>query len=188
MLKGDLLMKRIICLSIIFFFLISSLYAQEEGLNQKQIKEYNRLKLSIDILTGGFGSISEYGSFSYADWKKWQGYQGFYRVTEADFFQIAGYFQEAWEAKKHHETTEWLVGSGSVAIIVGTIMMIIPLFQDEYTEQSTTTLWVGFGIMAVGTIPFTIGIFRGNWTTVSQAQSVADEYNNNLVMELKKRF
>jgi len=85
----------IMCLCGILLML-SQAIAQEE-MTAEQQKQYERLKLSVEVKEIGMGSYGG-GGISYASWRKWTAYEGFTKISEEEFFKKTGYEREAGKA------------------------------------------------------------------------------------------
>ncbi len=57
-------------------------------LNDERLREFNKRKLSIEIITKGVGSVNtEIGLAVGESWKNWTAYKGYDKISEEDFFQ-----------------------------------------------------------------------------------------------------
>lgn len=111
--------------------------------------------------------------------KSWIGYQGFTRISETEFYSIAGYQREALEATKFAKTTSTMVWGGFGVAMAGLGIMLLTM-----NDFSSLGLYGGGVLVIGGSIPMLIGAYRTNWSTVGNAISVAEEYN----IRLKKKI
>ncbi len=172
-------MKKLFVVFILLQFSIFT-FAQENS-------SFYKL-LNIDVKISGYGSInslsSNYAIASYSQIKTWTPYLGFEKISEPEFFSIAGYNREAKAAEKHWKiknTTSLM----SVILLGGGALLWI---GNEVAYAAGIQGWEIYSILgptsviaaALGTIPTTIALSMGNWATAGQAQYVANEYNSKL--------
>ena len=110
----------------------------------------------------------------------WHGYEGFNRVSEAEFFQIAGFPAEAERARQYRlEGAIWSVVVG--ALYAG----VISLMLASGSKRAGFYWGIGFGL--VGVVPLSIGLSRliENWSTAAQANSAALTRNEEIESEIR---
>ena len=187
-----------ICISLLVLtFITASLFAQSESLTEsmteEQLEEFNRNRLTVDVgittsvIGGGFGGITM------ESYRIWTGRQGFERLSESQFYAIAGYPEQAEKAGKY-KMTAWALLIGGGALLVGglawmTLGMTSLDDDPEYSTKMERSLYGGMAVSLGGLIPFWMGRnrVRKNWSSAEQAQMVADEYNRKLAEKILSR-
>ena len=166
-------------------------FAQSESLTdsmtEEQTDEFNQSKLSVDVGITTSATGSGFGVISLESYRRWTGRQGFNRLSESYFFEIAGYPQEAQKAAAYKQVG-WTLLIGGGAICVGGFAWMLMAssntdYEDpDYMTKFTTALYGGMALGLGGMIPAWIGStrLRKNWASVEQAQIAADKYNRKL--------
>ena len=157
-----------------------------ESMTEEQLEQFNRSRLSVDVW------FTKFSVFSLESYRRWTGRQGFDRVTEPQFYAVAGYPEEAKKAQTHR-TVGWslFVGGGAMAA-GGFAWMTLGLLALEYggwdyMDAGFSGLFGGAIVSLVGTIPLALGSsrVRRNWSSVEQAEMAADKYNRNLAKRIR---
>lgn len=174
-------MKRLIlCLFLIIAGM--SVYAVSmSSLTQQEMTEFNRSRLSFETKAGSYGYFGDRGFWGEISYKYWVGYQGFSPVSESDFFAIAGYEQEAEEARRYEKRTSDLLWGSIAALALGGALF--------FTSEEGSTREVGGVILASGgSLALTIALFRmtTNRYPSNIAQSVADDFNARLLEDITR--
>ena len=172
----------IMCLCGILLML-SQAIAQEE-MTAEQQKQYERLKLSVEVKEIGMGSYGG-GGISYASWRKWTAYEGFTKISEEEFFKKTGYEREAGKAAGYRKKGDLLFWGGTATCVTGLVLMFSTAAADEFTG-----VMIG-GVMALGgLIPMYLGFTyrQSNWAPYSTVDGVAEEYNRELYLKIIKEF
>jgi len=168
-------------------------------LTEFQEVEYNRLKLSVETMITDFGYVDLNSGLMLSEtYTKWQGYIGFEKVDEASFFAIAGYDKEAEKATDFINQNRTLTTIGVIGMTIGMVMMLGSMTIDldygspEYEQESKRQdllLYGGAGVGMIAAIPFSIGVDKSmrSWSPITLANSVADEYNYKLLIDILKR-
>ncbi len=174
-------MKKII-LVFCFLFALSALSAVSmSSLTQREMVDFNRSRLSFETKSGTYGYFGDEGFFGEISYRYWVGYQGFERVSEADFFEIAGYKTEAKEARRYHEITWDIFWGGLLSTVAGTVLY--------YTSGVSDAKEVGGALLiAGGSVALSIAVFRmtTNRYPSNIAQSVADDFNERLIEDITR--
>ena len=68
----------------------------------EQLQQFNRQRLTVEVgittsVSGGFGALSM------ESYRLWTGRKGFGRLSEAEFYSIAGYPDESVQAAKYRK-------------------------------------------------------------------------------------
>jgi hypothetical protein len=174
-------MKKIFLVSLILVTIIPSIIrAQEIQLADEYLVEYNRQKLSLEILGKGFGPITvnqPMGTLSSTAWKNWQAYHGFNKISEDIFFMIAGLEYEASMARQYHNRTRMLLIGGLAGVSSG-----IGLLFYSFSGNNTSLIrWGGITLACVGSVPLVFSMGRHNWSPVNKAEEAKEEYNKKLL-------
>lgn len=109
-----------------------------DELNDEQKINFNRNKLSIEIVGqstgsyGGYGSGLYGGSISTTSWHQWTAYQGMdKKLTEEEYFRLTGYDEEANKAKERYEKINNNLMLGAALSIGGYLAALIPKTTTE---------------------------------------------------------
>lgn len=169
--------------SLIFLFLFTfftSAFSQV-GFTPVQQKEYNKQKVSLDLTKIGMGSYGS-GSISYSSWTKWKAYQGFKPISESQLYAIAGYELMSNKAKKRAKTGKTVLWT-SMGLMAGGLVIMV-------SGDSSTGLLVGASTAMAGVVLgyVSIGINSSNMKPYGIASGIADEYNLQLSIKIKKKF
>ena len=173
------------CITMFLFSTGALLNAQEANLTPEQQREYNSKKTTVEAFGQGFGGISSIGTINVSTWTSWKAYQGFNQISEAYFFNLAGYPNEAQNAQTFHTIGFVLRISGFSLMGIGAIVSLgIGLPEDE--EEF---IFGGLGAVVVGAIPTVLGMLRLNQNRYpyATASDVAEEYNAFLVRDIKQK-
>jgi len=170
---------------ILVLFLVAagmSVYAVSmSSLTQEEMTEFNRSRLSFETKAGSYGYFGDRGFWGEISYRYWVGYQGFSPVSEADFFAIAGYEQEAEEARLYEKKTSDLLWGSIAALALGGALF--------FTSEEGSSREVGGVILASGgSLVLTLALFRmtTNRYPSNIAQSVADDFNARLLEDLTR--
>ncbi len=178
--RGEV-MRKILFL-LLFLMLGVSLFAVSmDALSSSEMAEFNRSRLSFETKAGTYGYFGDHGFWGEISYKYWVGYQGFNPVSEADYFEIAGYEKEAKEARTYQNATRDLLWGGIAAVIIGGALY--------FTSDSSSTREVGGVIIASGgSLALTLGLIRmtTNRYPSNIAQSVADDFNARLLEDISR--
>jgi hypothetical protein len=158
-------------------------FAKAAPLQPDEISEFTRSKLSFKTKSGSYGYMDDFGWYSGIDYDYWIGYQGFERVSEPRFFEIAGYTQEAKKAKKYHQTKTQMMVGGIISMVAGSLLLS-SMHQDDHPYNEA----LGTILTATGGIAFSVGTFMAfnNRYPSNIAQMVADDFNDRLIQQIRK--
>lgn len=173
-------MKKIVLLFFVSSFL-ASVYSQT-GLTPTQLKEYNNQKLSLESKTIGMGSYGNH-SISYSSWNKWDAFQGFNPIKESELYRIAGYEDLANQAKKREKRGKAFIWTGLGMSFGGLLLMLAAPDSEGAMITGGITSLVGLTIGYIG-----IDIKDHNLKPYDVASGIADEYNLQLSITIKKNF
>ena len=176
------MMKKYIILSVLALFLTGQYASAQDDLN------YIRSKLTVEVGEASKGVV--YGSgFSMSTWRKWQGYQGGIKVSEPEFFGIAGFDKESQIAQKRVDTRNLgtILGFGGIGLAV----IAIPIGESgkhpggEFGFTQRPNEGLGVAIMLTGFTISLIGLgihlsHKGNKYPAAFVIEVAENYNQNL--------
>lgn len=148
-----------------------------QSLSKSQEREFSRKKLSIETI--GISTIRFTEDFTFGmgrEWRKWRAYRGFSLITEANFFQIAGYSEESEMARSYRQKIINLTISGLGVTGIGMIIMT----DKENIRFGYLVASFGIGLGMAGALKM-----NTNWAPYSLAADIASEYNYNLRESLK---
>lgn len=173
----------IICLCGLLLML-SQAIAQEE-MTAEQQKQYERLKLSVEVREIGMGSYGG-GGISYASWRKWTAYEGFTKISEEKFFRKAGYEREAGKAAGYRRKGNLLFWGGTGAVVAGLTMAVVGMGEDGNAAVAAIGIVMSIG----GLFPMylAVGYKQSNWAPYSTVEGIAEEYNRELRIRVIKEF
>ena len=153
--------------------MILLLYVLAQGIFAEMSAEYDSSRLSIEYKAGHlFAKWAQYdgGDVFYT---RWRAFQGFVRLREAEFFEIAGYAYGAKKARRFHLFN---------AVLAGTSVAATAILWDTWSPSLGSS--IAFALAAI--VPMAILLVRGgNWAPLQQAHAVAEVYNQQLLAELK---
>jgi hypothetical protein len=152
----------------------------QEGLTPEQKREYDRLRLSVEVEGRGIGSYGG-GSISYASWRRWQAYEGFTPILEEDFFAKAGYESEAQKAMKRRKT-------GNVLFLGGTGTVVLGLSMMSFAGDDAAVSNIGALISLIGLVPMYMSLDYKlkNWAPYSTVEGIANTYNRQLLERIRR--
>ncbi|MEE8440563.1 MAG: hypothetical protein V3S41_02485, partial [Spirochaetia bacterium] len=162
----------------------ASVLADEVDLTPDQMKIFSTRRLSVEV--GGMmyagGSVSPTGgvTVSGSSWTIWTPYEGFRKISESEFFEVAGYPDEAAEAAEFRKTSFIIWGSGLGALTVS--LLLLPLALNGNTGAFALQMIM----MAGGATAALLGGLRigKNWAPVDMAIDIADVHNQDIVRSI----
>ncbi len=173
-------MKKYV-IAVLFLLVSGALFAavSMESLSEKEMTEFNRSRLSFETKAGTYGYFGDHGFWGEINYKYWVGYQGFSPVSEADFFDIAGYEKEAEEARRYERKTSDFLWGGLAAIAIGGILYLT-------SEDSSAREVSGVVLASGGSIAASIALFRmtTNRYPSNIARQVAEDFNARLLEDI----
>ena len=177
------------------------------GLNEEQRKFYMKNKLNVEFKTKIQG-----GAISGVTSTKWEAYKGFDKISEEQFFQLAGYTDERNHSFSYRNDSKKMIWGGCMSVIVGLIVFSSgePTFSewhdlgcsDDNTDDWTADpeckklrkKWTmingsGFIMIISGSISAVYGGMRldKNWAPYSSVQGISEEYNDKLIKEISNK-
>lgn len=178
---------RLVTLSILMFGIVNSSLAQV-GLSAQQKREYEKQKLSVEVTGMAMGSYNA-GMISATSWRKWHAYEGFTPISEEEFFRKTGYEKEAREAASFRKKGNMLFWGGISLCTLGVILALIPGEDEEgYTEYPLLGYGALIGVAGLVPLVMSIGYRANNWAPYSSVEGIADDYNRELIIQIKKEF
>lgn len=179
-------------LIIVFIFIATSLFPQQDNLTVKQLDEYFDSNINI-----GAYEIRE-GERHFVEpspgVRNWQAYQGEKRISEIKFYLITGYEYEAKKAMDYRMGSIPLILVSPLPAYAGIrlTIAIIEAYQRNETEASDgaeAILLIPITGIVISFIIFKAGLGRlaNNRYTYSKAQVIMNEYNERLLREIKER-
>jgi hypothetical protein len=169
---------------VFLFFVILWVYPDE--------KEYQRNELTIEAKSGAFSSWSKDFTFGVSqEFTSWRYFQGFTRITEPEFLQIAGYGPESVLSQKFRSgtialaTTSFSLLGVSLGLLgVGTVTGIVD--PPGWRDTPEILLYSSLGVNFLALIPAIILLVRGEkWLPLEKAISIRDSYNARLKASLQ---
>lgn len=160
-------------------------------------KYYNNEKLSIDLINKAKGGYNS-GFVSGETWQKWTAYKGFEKLSEEEFFSLAGFDEQAFKAKSFRKKNINFVLGGLTGMILGWINWHNSIEYSDaslnysgsnkeakhyaYEEKADAAFNRGF---LIGTIGFGFALYGlmeldKNWSPYTTVKGIAEQYNNDL--------
>jgi hypothetical protein len=170
---------------------------------QQQSIKYLSQMLTVEVENTVIGSAAEWDKYvnesthigktyvQIQQLKKWKCYQGGFKVSESDFFSIAGLHPQAQAAKSlaNTKTTLDIVGIGSFVVGFGVCALASDGFSKTVEEMESgkeALVYGGFGMVCVG---ITLGVVRMGLPNkkfpLTFAIEVAVDYNKRLKESLE---
>lgn len=154
------------------------------GLSDLQMREFSQKKLSFDFQSGSSGFMNfSTGIIAVNNYKHWVAYEGFSKLSEAEFFRITGYDREAKEVKKHNATRISLVIGGSLASILGVYLFASSLEGAPRQITGAVILSSGLASLVTGAYMLTSNRYPSNI-----AVTIAEDYNSKLKSEILNSY
>lgn len=169
---------RICLLCSAYFALVPlmQLAAQASGTDADLIRQQLFVKVQDEMI----GSVNtKTGLMTASTITTWTPYRGFTPISEEQFFGLAGFQEEAAQARRFHTNRNIMLVVGGVGCFLGLAGMMTP-FIDDFSNWSMDFMWVSAGLLSASSVPLFLAVFRPNWATVEIAVRVADIYNAQL--------
>lgn len=175
-------MKKIFVVGLSMLLVAQSLIADTDT-------EYNRKRLVIQFYSGVSGSWDEEGG-GFSSYSDWRFHQGFVKISEAEFLEIAGYVNESRDAAAHERLFKTRVGWAIGLFGAGGVVMAGSILSISNRSFSKESQYVGMVISSAlllsGIVPIVLLRLQGkHWMPLEQAYSIAEDYNRNLLESLK---
>ena len=177
---------------LIIFSLLSFVLNQNiDDLSEEQKQKYNRNKITIETSLNTVGSTGS-NTIVATTTKRWSVYKGFDKISEEDFLRIAGYSDEANQAKKYTLKNKRITRIGGALFIISLGMIYYSeSIEDDYDSDDYNSPSYKWGDAAAW--PFLIGgsllygslFFDPNRYTYGMVKDIADSYNRKLIQEIK---
>ena len=148
-------------------------------------KVYKQNSLSVD-LSGLQVSTDSGNDLQLACTICWSPYKGYERLTEAEFFRVAGFDQLAQQAQRHRRNKFIAMGIGGLSIIAGAVLVSNNISLDGTDTPRPGSSFVGVLLIGGGgaTVGYSAMKLRTRSVPYAIAQDVAFEYNSQLQAEL----
>jgi hypothetical protein len=180
-------------LIIIFIFIATSLFPQQNNLTVEQLDEYFDSRINIDVYEIREGERHFVEPSPGA--RNWQAYQGERMISEKKFYLIAGYEYEAKKAVDYRLGSIPLILVSPLPAYAGIKLTkaIIESYQRTETEPpdegAAVILLIPIAGIVISYLLFKAGFERlaNNRYAYSRAQVIMDEYNERLLREMKER-
>ena len=164
-------MKKVILVLASVFVVTGVLAKDINDLTLQELQKYNRCRLAVEPIR-----IKP---------SLWIPYQGNIQITEIEFYEIAGFHDDAKKAADHYKESDIRIGWGLFLAAIGLIdVTVIPILTAAAIIPEVA------GYIALGVAPVIIIAMLiiqseikpvNNWSPVSYAQDAADAYNQQLL-------
>lgn len=179
-------------LALLTLLAATSLNAQPVRMTPGQAQQYRSLKLDVEVVRSttyttryDVDGITTYPSSVQVDWN---GYFGTDRVSEAEFYRIAGLDDLADRISSEQTRGKWFMSIGIPAFVGGTIVAIMGTNDSDGDDQADSPLMknVGAGIGIVGIVLISSGrrSLVKQHTSPREAAEMALRYNNRLERQI----
>ncbi len=175
-------MKKIVACLLILTVSTQFIFAKSAPLSESEMAEFTRSKLSFKTKSGSYGYMDDHGWYTGIDYDYWIGYQGFNKISEPKFFEIAGYEEEAREAAKYHKRKVQMIVGGLASMVAGSLLLS-SMHEDEHPYNDV----LGAVLTGAGGIVFSVGTYMSltNRYPSNVAQMVADDFNDRLMQQIR---
>ena len=179
-------MRYLLIILSFLSFLFSNLTIDDLSEEEKQI--YNRKKIRIELYSQTVGS-SYSNTIIATTTQDWSVYQGFNKISEYDFLDIAGYHEEAKLSKeflsKHKRN--YKIGSALTLSGIGILSYSSVLNDHEKFIYDRTSIGRLGGLTFLIGLPITLmeAFKKHNKYKYEMVKDIADIYNKNLIQEIK---
>ena len=171
---------------LLLFILALPTYGQHTDLSASKV--YKQNSLSVDL--SGLQVENAFGNdLKLACTTCWNPYQGYERLKESEFFEIAGYEQLAQQAQRSRRNKFIGIGIGGLSMIAGGVLL-----ADNFSNAGFEGPNVGAtlaGVLLLGGGGATVGFSAVKLHTRSVpyeiARDVAIDYNSQLLEELDRQ-
>jgi hypothetical protein len=167
----------------------------------RALSQYHQQRLQLE-LRGSTGYLFE-SSYPFATptiydhWSQWNVSCANEPLSEEEFFRSAGLNKEAVAAKSFHKTSQILRTVGAIAVACGALLFFADHERTSSQQRSgeitdntssLSPMAIGATMLAIGgSATLVIGFVReGNMYPYSKARTVADEYNQKLILNIQK--
>jgi hypothetical protein len=182
----------------------TGILAQEPELTEDQQKAFNQRKLSLEVQGISMGSFGS-SIYSATTWRRWTAYKGFTPMTEQEFFLLTGYENEAARARSYKNGCDGMTAAGIILAIAGGVAAVIGASRTTTThydygygiegdiEESDPDegLFIGgLVVCAIGSGLLWAGIAGSqmNWAPYATVEGIANDYNKQLLIRIRKEF
>lgn len=166
----------------------------------------NCLSVTDNTYTKTYGGVYNYNEY-YSSFNSntyqvndWRVYQGYNEISKVDFFTLTdkedllNICLEANEINQNKlNIAKTCLVAGSISALGGLGCMLVPIIKSNYEGPNSTLMWLGVGLLCVGTIGLYVAKFEvESFVTpdipIQVAIQVANDYNNNLQLSIKRSF
>ena len=186
-------MKKLVIINII---LTSIIFCQTlNDLSRDQKKKYNREKLTVEKIADSSSNMGWYWWIYAGRVDTWRAFQGLSNPIEPEkFFKITGYDKEASIVSKNKQKSQSEIINGYALYLLGLYASLKPVTETEsvYGVQIST---VSYPFLIPGTIAQFGGLYfvydgiLKKFKPVAPFQTayeIAEDYNNQLIIEILK--
>lgn len=184
---------------LLSLFVVAETLAQSQGagrLTGQERKEFIRRRLSLEVegrsvgMVSGTGTLGSAGIVTFsglgssASWRKWTAYEGFNPISEVEFYRKTGYLEEMKRAAGYKAGKKKALTLGICGMALGAGLAFGGLAAENYGLA-----FGGCGALAICAVPTAMNAFSMglNWAPYSAVAGMADEYNERLFFEIKKK-
>ena len=154
-------------------------------LNAEQKLQYNRNKLSIDVVQKTIGGVAGNAVHS-ESWNQWTAYKGLRnKINEYEFFTITGYENEANTIKENYiKSKSKLVNS---KIMFGASLSLYAIGWFLIDDNLKLPILIGspfLGVYGFTKYLFTMFSLEQNFAPYSAVKPIMEEYNKDLIKDI----
>jgi len=167
---------KYLVLVILFIFVATFVFPQQDKLTLEQLDEFFNSQITI------IDYIGEKEVEPKPHSRGWKAYQSEKRLTEREFFLITGHELEAKQVSIYH--------LGSIPLIISSPIVCYYGIKLSYEAESDIFSYIGIQLMIIyiPLILLSLGVRRLVSTRFpySRAEVIMNEYNENLLEEIKE--
>ena len=208
-------MKRLIIFYLSTFLLSNPLYGGDPR-TRKQLEQFSKFKLSIELLRNNYGITSDDSALLVGDSRSWNAYLGSSPLKETELFKLTEHQFEYEEAVKYRNNSERYLLGGLVMTILGGALIVKGSsntqfvsgleqhmaehrghrhFDDVFVDIERPNANKGqilggilTGVIGIGLLYTGSKSRQSKWANYSTAVRIVDDYNKELLLKISKEF
>jgi len=187
-------MKKIVIINVVLVSIIFSQSINDFSPDQKKI--YNREKLTVEKIIDGSSNVGWYWWIYAGRVDTWRAFEGLSNPIEPEqFFKITGYDKEASIVSTNKQKSQSKIINGYLLYLIGLYASLKPVTETDKVYDVYNIETVTYPFLIPGTIAQFAGLyfvydgFLKKLKPVAPYQTayeIAEDYNNQLIIEILK--